>query len=111
MSKNEKWKTKNEKWKNEYEKWKTKIEKRITKSNNEKRKTKNEKWKTKNEKRKIKKEKQTNFTLLSNIELVDLAWCTPQKWYMLESIVSITCAKWKYFLVNVLKNHSNVLRH
>ena len=33
----------------------------------------NEKSKTKNEKQKMKKEKQTNFTLLSNIELADLA--------------------------------------
>ena len=95
---------------------KKQSEKRITKSNNEKRKkkTNNEKWKMKNKKQKMKKEKQTNFTVLSNIELADSAWyilCTPQKWYVLESIVSITCAKWKYFLVNVLKMHSNVLRH
>ena len=56
------------------------------------------------------------LTLLCSpiLSLADLAWrklCTPQKWYVLESIVSITFAKWKYLLVNVLKMHSNVLRH
>ena len=52
---------------------KRKSEKRILKSNNEKRITKKRKMKKKRRVKNEKNEKQTNFTLLSNIELAHLA--------------------------------------
>ena len=63
----------------------------------------NEKWKTKNKKRKLKKGKQTNYTLLSKMSLANWAkyrLCTPQKWYVLESIVS----KMRIFSSECIKN-------
>ena len=104
-------KTKSEKWKMKSSKQKVKNEQRnqIAKSKKQitkRRKMKNEKQNVKNEKRK------TNQPLPCSPKWVwPIRLDTDYALLKSDTCLNALLAKWKYFLVNVLKMHSNVLRH